>query len=106
MERKRVVWIDVLNIVACLGVLLLHCNHQTKSYQGDMNLQWLYGLVVYTVAYFPVPVFLMISGYTLIGKTCEGGKTILQKKIRENRYSFYCLEYHLFHIWTSRWSLL
>lgn len=32
METKRIIWIDALNIVACAGVLLLHCTN--VEFQG------------------------------------------------------------------------
>ena len=83
-NQQRIIWIDVLNIVACLGVLLLHCNHQSKGYDGEITLSWIYGLIIYTISYFPVPVFLMLSGCTLIGRcnSYPGGKTILQKTVQ------------------------
>lgn len=28
MEKERLIWIDLLNIVSCAGVLLLHCTNE------------------------------------------------------------------------------
>lgn len=74
METKeRTLWIDVLNIIACFSVLLLHSNHQSKSYEGEISFRWIYGLIIYTFFYFPVPIFFMLSGSTLIGRSCSNG---------------------------------
>ena len=67
MENKRVVWIDVLNIVACAGVLLLHCtNGQVHGFSGTPSLDWYIGLTTHSFFLWPVNVFFMISGFTLV----------------------------------------
>lgn len=50
----------MLNITACLSVVLLHCNHDVKC-QDHASLYLLYGIAVYTLFYWPVPIFLMLS---------------------------------------------
>lgn len=67
MEKRRILWIDALNIFACAGVLLLHCtNAEIHSFKGIATFNW--GLGVFTHSFFiwPVDVFFMLSGYTLI----------------------------------------
>lgn len=67
MEKKRLVWIDVLNIVACAGVLLLHStNGQVHGFSGTPSLNWYIGLTTHSFFLWPVDVFFMISGFTLI----------------------------------------
>ena len=67
MENKRLVWIDVLNIVACAGVLLLHCtNGQVHGFSGTPSLDWYIGLTTHSFFLWPVDVFFMISGFTLV----------------------------------------
>ena len=67
MEKKRLVWIDILNIVACAGVLLLHCtNGQVHGFSGTPSLNWYIGLTTHSFFLWPVDVFFMISGFTLI----------------------------------------
>lgn len=35
MKKERWIWIDLLNIVACAGVLLLHCtNGEVHHFSG------------------------------------------------------------------------
>lgn len=70
MEKERLVWIDVLNIVACAGVLLLHCtNGQVHGFSGTPSADWYIGLTTHSFVLWPVDVFFMISGFTLIRKS-------------------------------------
>lgn len=59
--KERILWMDILNILACFCVIMLHCNHGAKDFDGTISLQWLYGVSIYTFCYWPVPVFLMLS---------------------------------------------
>ena len=64
--KERLVWIDVLNIVACAGVLLLHCtNAQVHGFSGTPSADWFIGLTTHSFFLWPVNVFFMISGFTL-----------------------------------------
>lgn len=68
-KHNRTVWIDVLNIVACIGVVLLHCsNNEIHNYDGILSSNYIWGSITHTLAFWPVPIFLMISGCNLIGK--------------------------------------
>lgn len=52
MVKNRILWIDVLNICACLSVLLLHTNFQYLSYDGNITFSWLYGCLIFTIAFW------------------------------------------------------
>lgn len=62
----RILYFDVLNIIACLAVIFLHHNNLVHKYSVSMRGAWSQALVVEVVAFFAVPVFLMISGATLM----------------------------------------
>ena len=64
MERKRVVYFDLLNISATLCVIFLHCNG--KSFIYDDTLAWKQAMLVEAACYWAVPVFLMLSGANLM----------------------------------------
>lgn len=67
MEKERLIWIDLLNIVACAGVLLLHCtNGEVHHFSGTPSANWFIGLTTHSFFLWPVNVFFMISGFTLI----------------------------------------
>lgn len=67
MEKERLIWIDLLNIVSCAGVLLLHCtNEEVHHFSGMPSANWFIGLTTHSFFLWPVNVFFMISGFTLI----------------------------------------
>ena len=64
MEMKKQLWISVLTALSCLAVVYLHVNHVFWSHpKGHL---WVSSNIIECVFYFAVPVFLMISGYTLL----------------------------------------
>lgn len=97
MENKRLIWIDVLNIVACAGVLLLHCtNGQVHGFSGTPSADWYIGLTTHSFFLWPVDVFFMISGFTLVNHLAltdynksggGGGKTVLRQTTEASGYS-------------------
>lgn len=67
VEKNHLTWIDLLNITACIGVLLLHCtNGQVHSFSGVPSVDWFIGLTTHSLYLWPVDVFFMISGFTLL----------------------------------------
>ena len=84
MEKKRIIWIDALNVLACMGVLLLHCtNGEIHNFSGEISFNWIIGLCTHSFMLWPVNVFFMLSGFTLIKPSIiemGGGEKILYKK--------------------------
>lgn len=67
--KERYIWIDILNITACLGVVLLHStNGQVHSFSGDFSTDWGIGILTHSFFLWPVDIFFMISGFTLINQ--------------------------------------
>lgn len=64
-EKKRIVYFDVMNILACLAVIALHHNGYVHSFENTMA--WKQSLIIECLFYWAVPVFLMISGANLLG---------------------------------------
>lgn len=103
-SKKRLTWIDALNVVACAGVLLLHStNSQVHHFSGTPSYEWFVGLFTHSFFLWPVNVFFMISGFTLIRPSLNinngemgGGKTILFTKAQTTRYSTFCMEYIIY----------
>ena len=83
-ENSRVLWIDVLNIVACMGVVLLHCtNGQVHGFNGHASFEWALGLFTHSTFLWPVNVFFMLSGLTLMRKSVRGGvKTFYKRRLK------------------------
>ena len=114
MDKSRIVWIDVLNIVACAGVLLLHCtNREVHHFMGIPSVNWFIGLFTHSFVLWPVNIFFMISGFTLMRKSLisisnplvwggggggggGGGKIILHKKVATAWNASHYMEFFLY----------
>lgn len=64
MKRERIVYFDVLNVLACICVIGMHCNGLTHQYSDTAV--WRQSLMVDVLAYWAVPVFVMLSGANLM----------------------------------------
>ena len=63
-KNDRIIYFDILNILACISVILLHSNGIVHSYSTARA--WKTSLVVEVVCFWAVPVFLMLTGATLM----------------------------------------
>lgn len=64
MEKKRIYYLDILNILACYGVVWLHCSGEAFTFRMDKY--WLMSLSIQVIAHWAVPVFFMLTGATLM----------------------------------------
>ncbi len=64
-EQKRIVYFDVLNILACFCVICLHCNGVVHYLYSNLRV-WYQALFIETICYWAVPVFFMLTGATLL----------------------------------------
>ena len=62
-KNKRVIYFDILNILACLSVVFLHMNGIVHSYTEARA--WKTALIFEVICFWAVPVFVMLSGATL-----------------------------------------
>ncbi len=65
IKKRRILYYDVLNILATLGVVFLHCNGNAHVYSNTLG--WYQALAVEVFVYWSVPIFFMLSGATLMG---------------------------------------
>lgn len=63
-ERRRVVYFDYLNALACFAVVCMHVNSRFWSFTPDAR--WMESLVIESLAYPAVGLFLMMTGAKLI----------------------------------------
>lgn len=63
---QREVWQDVLRIVCCFVIVLLHCTCNTYKQFGKSLPQWVPYLLMNCFTAFAVPCFYMISGASLL----------------------------------------
>ncbi len=84
---KRVVYFDLLNIVACLAVVFLHCNNMVFTYAPGKN--WAFSLGIEVVFYWAVPIFIMISGANLMKyRDRYDTKTFFKKRLAKTFLPF------------------
>ena len=75
MRKVRNINLDLLKVLACVGVVLLHTTMGGFKYTGSWNLlTYLYYLGTYSI-----PLFFMVNGYLLLGKREITSHYILQK---------------------------
>lgn len=78
--NKRVAYFDILNILACISVVYLHCNGIVHQFSNTNA--WKGALVVEVLCYFAVPVFLMLSGANLLNyRKKYDTKTFFKKRL-------------------------
>lgn len=81
--KNRIYWIDILNILACAGVLILHCtNHEIHNFSGTRTLNWYIGLLTHSLFLWPVCVFFMLTGSTLIKENTSSFISFYIKRIK------------------------
>lgn len=58
-SNKRFVWMDMLNITACMSVVLLHSGNEIDNWKGgELSIEHYWDLFLNTFFFWPVPVFL------------------------------------------------
>lgn len=62
--KNRIVYFDLLNIIACYGVIWLHCSGDAFTFRLDKY--WLMSLTIQVIAHWAVPVFFMLTGANLM----------------------------------------
>ena len=64
MKKEKQIYISVLNILACFGVVMMHCN--CVFWTRPLGWKWISANFIEASFYFAVAVFFMISGVTLL----------------------------------------
>ena len=79
-KNKRLVYLDILNILSIFVVVAMHMNGSVHSL--PLNKSWTFSLLVNTLCYFAVPIFVMISGATLMNyRQKYDTKTFFKKRL-------------------------
>ena len=103
-SSQRLLWIDVLNIMACIGVVALHST--TERYTGHATMSWLWTEFVHVAISWPVPVFFMISGCNLLSPGMGGVKMYAQKRFYKTVIPFvvWSVLYMFFDLYVQDWT--
>jgi len=79
-KSNRILYFDILNILACISVILLHCNGIVHNYSDTAA--WKESLVIEVVFFFAVPIFFMLTGANLMGyRQKYDTKTFFKKRL-------------------------
>ena len=82
MEKKRIVWIDLLRVIGVIGVILIHVVSNTvNTFGGLSNNSHIFYVFIRYFFSFAVPLFVMISGMVFLGKKEISYKDMFKKYI-------------------------
>lgn len=86
----RLAYVDVLNVLGALAVVALHVNG--CFWKGPaQGASWPSAVVIETLLYWPVPVFVMISGATLLGyRRRMGTREFFRRRLLRTVVPFLC----------------
>lgn len=97
--NKRIVYIDILNIMAIFAVILLHHNGIVHTYSTGRA--WKTSLVIETFFYWAVPVFIMITGVNLMTyRKKYDTKTFFKKRLTK-----VLIPFSFWLIFTTIWKI-
>lgn len=70
IDQNRILYADLLRVVAILGVVLIHCTGELTLSQGKIPYDhWWVGNVVYSSFKWSVPLFVILSGMLILHDT-------------------------------------
>lgn len=99
INNKRIIWIELLRIIACFSVVLLHISATHLTDISPFTFQWKSFLLYNGLTRFAVPTFIMISGLLYL----DTSKKISLKKL----YKKYILKLSVIYIfWTILYTVL
>ena len=79
-HNPRLVFVDVLNVVSCIAVLMLHVS--LNVFAPERSHAWAQAVAFQAVAIFAVPVFFMVSGMNLLGyRSRYSTKAFIRKRL-------------------------
>lgn len=86
-SEGKILYYSVLNVLACLGVCILHCNGVFWTFpKGRL---WIDSNILETVFYFAVPIFFMLTGATLVDyRDKYNTKVFFKKRIKRTLLPF------------------
>ena len=64
MRKYRNINLDLLKVLACVGVVLLHTTMGGFKETGS----WNFSTYLYYLGTYSIPLFFMVNGYLLLGK--------------------------------------
>lgn len=101
--NKNIQWLDTLRTLALLGVIVIHVSTPTVKMIYDKNMEfWWIGNFVDSSVRFAVPLFLILSGATLLTKEYKLGE-FYKRRITRVLFPFM---FWMIIYWIYRWIIL
>lgn len=102
-RENNIEWLDSLRALAIIGVIMIHLSSPVvkMSFGGNM-LYWWIGNIINSSIRFAVPVFLMISGATMLNREYKLGDFYKKRMLRV----FVPLVFWMLVYWVFRWYSL
>lgn len=98
--KSRVLYFDVLNIISCIAVVIMHVNSSYWSFSTAKR--WIVFLFIDCMFYFAVPVFYMLSGATLM----DYRERYSTKAYLKKRFSKTLIPFLFWSVFSIIWSTL
>ena len=87
MIQSRIEYYDILNILSCMAVVILHSNGYIHSFVKDDY--WGLHVAIDTLFFFAVPLFFMLSGANLINyRKKYSTNTFIRKRLKRTVFPF------------------
>lgn len=102
-KTNNIQWLDSLRTLALLGVITIHISSPLVNMTWSKNMPyWWIGNIVDSAVRFAVPLFLMLSGATLLGKEYSLGE------FYKRRFSRVLIPFLFWMVvyWIYRWAML
>jgi len=102
-KTNKIQWLDILRTLAILAVIIIHISSPlvNMTYVKNMPYWWI-GNVVMSAMRFAVPIFLMLSGASMLGKDYKLGEFYKKRILRVLvPFLFWMVAY-----WIFRWTML
>jgi len=106
--KGRVLYFDILNVIACIAVVFIHHNGLVHKYNPNLAGAWSQSLVVEVLAFFAVPIFLMLTGATLMEyRKRYDTRTFFKKRFSRVLIPFviWSIIVFIYAIWRGRYQL-
>jgi len=102
-NQKNIHWLDTLRTLALIGVIIIHVSTPTVKMIYGKNMEfWWIGNILDSAVRFSVPLFLMLSGATMLGKEYKSGEFYKKRILRVLiPFLFWMAVY-----WIYRWLML
>ena len=79
--KRQIHYISVLNVLACLCVIGMHCNGIVHRYETIPA--WWLSFAIEVLAYWAVPAFFMISGATMMDYPERSTRNFIQRRLKK-----------------------